>query len=540
MTLIPPPSTLPHGSTVWAYLRDSGGEGQDRSVERQRQSLQAYTNQHNLILARIYQDVAKTGTTTAGREDFQHMISDTRDPNQRPHGILLWNFARFARNTDDGIYHKAVLRNRGIIIHSLTDPIPEGPYARLIETMIETANEEKSRQTSVDVKASLAAMVQQGAVPGKAPVGIQRTPIQTINPRTGKKRTQHRWDPNPEYQHRIKKAFQMLVAGATLREIQQETQLYKSVTDYNRFFQNKIYIGTLVYGKITIENYCAPTIDKKLWDDTQRIIKSRAQGKHLRSKITHPRTKNGSYLLTGLLRCKECDAALVGMSSPQRNGRTYRRYQCVTAKTTRGAECKQKPIPAEHLEETIINDIRSYISDPTNMKDMLLVALDKSAKHNDEIEGKLKTLKTETSKNKRAVTNIVAAIAAAGHNDILLNELDKLQFEQNDLRSKIIRLENSKNAPAPTLTQLQIKTHVKKLTTLLESKDPVKLRRVLLGITEKIIVNRENTKLTIVPVFYQKTPIATPESLDDAKDDAIITVSLFPAPVEVQSKKAAK
>ena len=539
MPTIPPPSTLPPQSTVWAYLRDSGGEGQDRSVQRQLNTLQDYANQHNLILARVYKDVAKTGTTTAGREDFQKMIAATRQKENRPDGLLLWNYARFARNLDDATYHKALLRKRGIIIHSITDPIPEGPYARFVETLIDIADEEKSRQTSIDVKASLQALVQQGAVPGKAPIGIKRTPIQTINPRTGKPRTNHRWEPDPAYTHRIQKAFAMLASGATLAQIIEATALYKTANAYHRFFRNKIYIGTLEYGGETIENYCQPTIDKNLWDDVQRIIKTRAQARHLRNSKTHPRTQAGSYLLTGLLICKKCKGAFVGMSSPQRNGRIYRRYQCSTAKSTRGTECIQKPIPADHLEETVINAIKEFVADPENLAEMLSAATKNQDSQQSTINEERKIINTQLGATKRQIANITKAIAESGHSQALLNTLNELELDQADHLSKLARLKENETIPIPNLTPGQIKKRSAHLAERLDEKDPAKLRQHLLSLTDQIIVDRNDKNLDILITFYQQNQTTKPPPTDDEDDPdppAIITVSLFPHPVGAQQK----
>lgn len=192
MNLIPPPSTLPPGSTVWAYLRDSGGENQDRSINRQLEAIQAYCAQYRLELVRVFKDEARSGTTTAGRDDFHRMIAQSDQDRDNPTGLLLWSFSRFGRNLDDATYYKSRLRRNDIIIHSLTDQIPEGPYSRFVETLVDISNEERSRQTSIDAKDGLRSMVMQGAVPGTPPRGFRRVAITTTNVRTGEHRKNHR------------------------------------------------------------------------------------------------------------------------------------------------------------------------------------------------------------------------------------------------------------------------------------------------------------------------------------------------------------
>jgi DNA invertase Pin-like site-specific DNA recombinase len=114
---IPPPSTLPPGSSVWAYLRDSGGPSQDRSVGQQKAEIEEYCKHYNLGLSLVFADIARSGGSTTAREQFNEMIDMSQHHVTRPDGILIWNYARFARDLDDSQYYKATLR--GITIHSL-------------------------------------------------------------------------------------------------------------------------------------------------------------------------------------------------------------------------------------------------------------------------------------------------------------------------------------------------------------------------------------------------------------------------------------
>lgn len=136
----PPPVDLPPGSLVFAYLRDSGGPSQEQSVVQQEREIVAYCQTHGLTLTHIFSDIARSGGKTDGRVQFMAMIDATQNPATRPQGLIVWNFARFSRDVDDSDYYKSLLRKRGVIIHSLTDMIPDGPYARLVEKIIDISN----------------------------------------------------------------------------------------------------------------------------------------------------------------------------------------------------------------------------------------------------------------------------------------------------------------------------------------------------------------------------------------------------------------
>ena len=79
----PPPSTLLPGSIVDTYLRDSGNEKQDRSVQSQLMEVQAYCQAHQLVLRHIYKDT-RSGKSIVGRKDFERMIdAEFQRPKQQ-------------------------------------------------------------------------------------------------------------------------------------------------------------------------------------------------------------------------------------------------------------------------------------------------------------------------------------------------------------------------------------------------------------------------------------------------------------------------
>ena len=157
---IPPPASLPPGAMVWAYLRDSGGPSQGESIERQRSEIQSYCTRHGLRLVHVFQDESRSGGSTAGREEFDQLIDASGKPDH-PAGLLIWDYARLSRSLDDSGYYKAVLRRNGLVVHSITDAVPDGPYSRLVELIIDVSNEEKRRQTKRDTASGLLRIVEQ-------------------------------------------------------------------------------------------------------------------------------------------------------------------------------------------------------------------------------------------------------------------------------------------------------------------------------------------------------------------------------------------
>lgn len=516
-----PPANLLPGSIVDTYLRDSGGDSQDRSIQRQLDAVKAYCIKHGFTLRHIYKDVAKSGTTTAGRDDFHKMIAATRNVADRPAAILIWNYARFARNLDDAIFYKALLRSkRKIIIHSLTDNVPEGPYARLVEIMIDMADEEKSRQTSADTKDGLQAIVRQGAVPGVPPRGMKREPIVTINPRTGKKRKNHRWIPDPKLKRRVYTAFEMRSRRASLNQIDQATKLFNTTNSYTDFFKRKIYYGTLQFGEMEIENYCEAIVPKKIWDKVQIVQAEFARSQNLKEgDSNHPRRLGSDFLVSGLARCGHCGSPLYGRTSHQKTGYKYQSYLCTLAYRKRGA-CTKGRIPRPAFESAVINALIDSILNETNiLKEMLRIEQEQISGFTDEQKEKRKDLLNRLATNKRELNHIAQAIRKSGSSSTLLKNLNELETEKIELTLTLNDLENSKIQPLPKLSEDELKKGLDRIKEQLRSKDPQVLKSTLRNLIAYVDVIREEKQLNITLYYFIPPNSPAPEENMPPEDD---------------------
>jgi site-specific DNA recombinase len=501
MNLLPPPSTLPPSSTVWAYLRDSGGEHQDRSIPRQLEAIQAYCKQHRLQLIHIYQDEAKSGTTTAGRDDFHRMIAQSDTHINNPTGLLLWSFSRFGRNLDDATYYKSRLRRNDIIIHSLTDQIPEGPYSRFVETLVDISNEERSRQTSIDAKDGLRSIVQQGAVPGTPPHGFKRVPIETINSRTGEKRINHRWVPDPKLRARVRQAFQMRAAGSSLLQINKATRLYGSINSYRTFFTNKLYIGILEFGGLTLENYCKPIVDRKTWDAVQKIIAANSQRQF---GIRHPKRVNSAYLFSGILKCARCGAPMNGNTVTRDNlPNRDEAYRC--SRSMRRAGCDAGRISRRKLEDLVLATLNDFILQPDNLSATQAIALENQTVTEAQRTARKKELQKDKADHARAIANLTQAIGASGHSEALLKTLDDKESALAQIKADLVELDIPLEL-IPALTPLEIERQSKQLLRLVNASKPEDQRQNLRAILHEIRAERVDKNIFALVSYYFPPP----------------------------------
>ena len=128
---------------VCAYIRVSTDKQEELSPESQIRLIKDYAEQHNMLLTRIYQeDKGISGKKADKRPAFQEMIATCKEKSHPYDAILLWKFSRFARNIDESTYYKSVLRKKcNVDVISISEPITEGMYGRLIEMVIEWSDE---------------------------------------------------------------------------------------------------------------------------------------------------------------------------------------------------------------------------------------------------------------------------------------------------------------------------------------------------------------------------------------------------------------
>lgn len=489
----PPPSNLPPNPITWAYLRDSGGSGQDRSIEQQRQIITEYCAKHNLQLVQLFEDLHQSGKTTAGRTQFDQMISLTN--HTKPHLLLIWNFARFARNIDDSQIYKSILRKRGVVIHPLTDNIPEGPYSVVIETIIHVADEHKRAEAATGAWRGLHHLVRQGAVPGTPPRGFIREPI-TVTSEQGIQRTAHRWVPDPQTIPRVQRAFAMRAAGRTLKEIKDETRLYNDLNSYATFFRNRIYIGTLDYGDKEYPNYCQPVIDDQTWNAVQAITAKSAQ-RQKSPGPNQPRRAKSSYLFSGLAYCARCGSPLFGQDSPQRGHYgSNRAYRCTRGKRKR--DCDLPRIPTHALELAVIEELDKISKQPQYIAEMRAIAESKNTNATQEYNTKRASLRAELKTTRAKLTNVSSAIEATKrHSQTLLNRLAELETDAADIQNKLNKLASETPATDPLAEPAEIQNALAGIAQIIQNAPTPAAQTILRGIIAKISIDRIENQLYI-------------------------------------------
>lgn len=317
------------------YIRVSTEEQVDYSPESQRRLLLDYAkkNQLTVLEEHIFIDGGISGRKADKRPQFQKMIALARSKERPFEKILVWKFSRFARNQEESIVYKNMLRKDNIDVVSISEPIIDGPFGSLIERIIEWMDEYYSTRLSGEVH--------RGMSEKASTVGILATPPY------GYKLINGNYVIDTTESEIIRFIFKNVIDGKGTSTICREL-LNMGVKSrrgspwipkrVKYCIQNPVYCGKLRW------NYSTHKGGRKINDESDWII---TDGTHepiitedefkcaneVLSRLAPLTTKRPSkyeirHYLSGLLRCCDCNATLVYSKRPRQNkkGISYQMY----------------------------------------------------------------------------------------------------------------------------------------------------------------------------------------------------------------------
>lgn len=301
-----------------AYIRVSTDDQIEFSPASQLEKIRLYAERNQILLPKefIFVDEGISGRKTKNRPAFNEMIGLAKRQPKPFDVILVWKFSRFARNREDSIVYKSMLRKEhNIDVVSVSEDIGDDKLSILIEAIIEAMDEFYSINLAEEVKRGMTEKAKRGGV-----LSI---------PGFGYKVENGEYVVVPEEAEIIQKVFNDYVNGKGLLTIARALNAMGIKTHRGNKIENRtveywlnnpLYIGKTRWnpdGKLS-RNYTADTaiitdgqhksiIDIKTWDKAQKKMQEQ---KARFKKYFNSDRKGLSHWLTGILRCEKCGKVL--------------------------------------------------------------------------------------------------------------------------------------------------------------------------------------------------------------------------------------
>ncbi len=157
-----------------AYIRVSTHDQEEYSPESQIKLIQDYAKKNDMLLPEefIFRDDGISGRKAEKRPGFLRMIATAKEKPRPFDCILVWKFSRFARNQEESVVYKSLLKKENDIdVISISEPIMDGPFGGLIERIIEWFDAFYSANLGAEVRRGMTERASRGLPVSTAPLG---------------------------------------------------------------------------------------------------------------------------------------------------------------------------------------------------------------------------------------------------------------------------------------------------------------------------------------------------------------------------------
>lgn len=381
--------------TAAVYIRVSTDMQVELSPDSQLKMIKQYAANNDMIITKehIYTDDGISGRKAEKRPAFMQMIAVAKTKPKPFDVILVWKFSRFARNREDSIVYKSMLKKEcGIDVISVSEPVGEDKTSILIEALLEAMDEYYSLNLAEEVRRGMTEKASRGGINGSAPFGYRIKDGIFV--------------PDEEKAPIVKMLFEKYLSGIGTRKLATELNDMGVRTTMGNLFDNRnieyiltncVYTGKLRWnptGKATAshtykatddtiitEGKHKPIVDNDTFEAVQKLI---AENKKKYPK--HYQQREREYFFRGLVRCSSCGATLT-----QAQKGVY--LQCY--KYARGQCEVSHSISVAKLREIVIETIKKNSFDKSPLNFIKVKAPNKAEEKNSFI---LEQIKKEEAK----------------------------------------------------------------------------------------------------------------------------------------------
>ena len=285
------------------YIRVSTEDQAELSPDAQKRLLLDFAQKNHIIISNefIFSE-SVSGRHVQKRPEFQRMIAIAKQPSHPIDVILVWKYSRFARNQEESIVYKSMLKKDNVDVISVSEPLIDGPFGSLIERIIEWMDEYYSIRLSGEVLRGMKEKALQH--------GYQTTPC------LGYEAVGHG---KPFQINETEYAMVSYIMNLYDNQNIDETAIARRCNDLgyrtkrgNRFerrtidriLQNPFYCGIVSWNGVEFDGAHEVRLSRDRFQKRQKLIASRRRPVKARNVSTC------KHWLSGLLKCSVCGATL--------------------------------------------------------------------------------------------------------------------------------------------------------------------------------------------------------------------------------------
>ena len=472
-----------------AYIRVSTDDQLEYSPDSQIKLIQEYAKKNDIIIPEefIFIDAGISGKSAEKRPEFTRMIATAKQKENSFDVILVWKFSRFARNQEESIVYKKMLKKENVDVVSISEPIIEGSFGALLERIIEFFDEFYLTNLSQEVKRGMTEKATRGEPLCASAFGY------TLR--------DSRYYINEEQAPIVREIFDRFINGEKINQIASWLQsigvkTIRGNAPDRRFVEyilhNPVYCGKIRWctdGKMASkrdyynENFIItdglhePIITQQTFDMAEELL----QENRKKYRKWQRREQPVDFMLKGLLRCSNCGATLTYTTAQAHS------VQCYKYTSRRGCTVSHH-ISLNKVEPILIDALKTACK---RLEFKLDIQDTKPSQTANAIETLLKKEENKLQKIKDAYQSGIDTLEEYKENK------QKIMSTISSLKKELV-----KEKPQQSYNPKKYAKKVMEVVKLIESPDVTAQAKneALRTIISKIVFNKANQSLDIY--FY--------------------------------------
>lgn len=347
------------------YVRVSTDKQDELSPDAQVRLGLDYAKKNGMHVSKehIYMEHGISGRKADKRPEFLRMIAAAKSDEHPFDVILVWKYSRFARNQEESIVYKSLLRKKcHVEVISISEPTIDGPFGSLIERIIEWMDEYYSVRLSGEVTRGMTEKALRGGYQARPPLGYRID--------------RHGQPPVivPEEAPIVKLIFDLYVNhNKSFFDIARYLNRLGYKTSHNKSFerrsieyiiQNPTYCGMIRWNRTTnetneikpkeewiiTEGHHEAIISKELFEQAQERFKNEYHPKGARPSSTY------KHWLSGIVKCPVCGRTMI---AKQTSGGAYCYFVCYGY--SKGKCLVSHSVNSKRLEENVLKSLKEVL-----------------------------------------------------------------------------------------------------------------------------------------------------------------------------------
>jgi len=349
----------------------------DLSIPAQIATMREYARKNGWHVVGHFIDEGESAKT-ANRPELKRLIQHCKE-NKDVDIVIVHKIDRLARNLIDYATIKAILKQKGIRLVSVSEPFDDNPIGHLLENIIASISEWYSANLGEEIKKANLAKLKRGEWPHKPPLGYK-----SVKGENG--RIKH--ISNLKTAPLVRQAFELFSTGNySLKTLAEEMAERGLKTRYGRIYTpesmkklltRRFYIGRLEWQGKEYKGKHKPIVPQELFYRVQEILKRRSTDTGEKGRL--------EFLLRGTAYCQVCGQKLTGEIHPRGS---Y--YRCLP--NLHKEKCSQPYIPVKLLDGQL-EALYERLQPPRKLLELLKVEMEEIARRRKRIAQKeIKVLK---------------------------------------------------------------------------------------------------------------------------------------------------